>query len=200
MLMSAIISLFSPGKPLLSADDDIILRVTAGSICGTDLHPYNGDLPGFKRGDTLGHEFMGIIEEVGPAVQKLTVGDRVVVSAAVICGKCRYCLAEQYDACDTTNTSKLMEEAYGHKKGGLFGCGHLLGDYPGGLADYVRVPHADFNCLLLPPNIPDDQGLYLSDILPTSLHACRDVKPGDIVGIWGLGEFVYSLIFFRTMY
>jgi len=140
-------------------------------------------------GDIMGHEFMGVIDEVGSEVHNLRVGQRVVVAFDIACGKCSYCQREEYTACDTTNPSKLAEVAYGHRPAALFGYSHMTGGIPGGQAEYVRVPFADVNCLPIPDNITDEQALYLSDVIPTSYHGTElaDVQEGSTVGIWGLG-------------
>ncbi|GAV06862.1 hypothetical protein RvY_16777 [Ramazzottius varieornatus] len=173
-------------QPLLTHPNDAIIRVTAQSICGSDLHPYNGDMQGFRSGTILGHEFMGLVEEVGENCL-LPLGARVIVSCVIVCGQCEFCKAGKVFACETTNASKVNEKLYGQPSPGLFGLGHLLGDYPGGMAEFVRVPHADYNCLMIPPSVRDDQALYITDVLPTSLHGCRNIQEGDTVAIWGMG-------------
>jgi len=179
----------SKPRPCITEPRDIVLKVTATTICGSDLHLYGGTMPGIQDGDILGHEFMGIIEEVGSEVKNLKKGMRVVVAFGISCGTCEYCKREEFTACDTTNPSKLMEEMYGHRTSAIYGYSHLTGGVPGGQAEYVRVPFADRNCLPLPDNVPDDKGLYLSDIVPTAYHGVElaNVKEGDKVGIWGLG-------------
>jgi threonine dehydrogenase-like Zn-dependent dehydrogenase len=176
-------------RPCITDPSDILLRVTATTICGSDLHLYNANMPGMKEGDILGHEFMGIIEQVGQDVKNFKVGQRVVVAFNIACGQCEYCKKEQYTACDTTNPSKVMEKMYGHRSSALYGYSHLTGGVPGGQAEYVRVPFADVNCLYIPDDIPDEKALYLSDVIPTSYHATQlgEVKEGDVVAIWGLG-------------
>jgi threonine dehydrogenase-like Zn-dependent dehydrogenase len=176
-------------RPMITDQRDIVLRVTASSICGSDLHMYTNHLPDMHKGDILGHEFMGIVEEVGSEVKKLKKGQRVVVSFAIACGDCDYCKRQEYTACDTTNPSRLMEKMYGHRSSAIYGYSHLTGGVPGGQAEYVRVPFADVNCLIVPEALPDDVALYLSDIIPTSYHGVElgDVKEGDVVAIWGLG-------------
>jgi len=176
-------------RPLITDSTDIILKITATSICGSDLHLYTGSMMGMHDGDILGHEFMGIIEEKGPAVTQFEVGQRVVVAFDIACGHCEYCLREEYTACDTTNPSKLMEEMYGHRSAALYGYSHLTGGVPGGQAEYVRVPFADYNCLAIPEDVPDDKALYLSDLIPTAYHGTElgGVKEGSTVAIWGLG-------------
>jgi threonine dehydrogenase-like Zn-dependent dehydrogenase len=176
-------------RPLLTDSTDVILKITATTICGSDLHLYTNAMLDMHEDDILGHEFMGIIEEVGTDVKNLQVGQRVVVAFDIACGKCDYCKREEYTACDTTNPSKLMESMYGHRSASLYGYSHLTGGVPGGQADYVRVPFADVNCLPIPVDVPDEKALYLSDVVPTAYHGVElaDVKKGSTVAIWGLG-------------
>jgi threonine dehydrogenase-like Zn-dependent dehydrogenase len=176
-------------KPTITDPQDVLLKVTATSICGSDLHLYTGAMMDMYDGDILGHEFMGIIEEVGSDVKTLQKGQRVVVAFDIACGKCSYCQRQEYTCCDTTNPSKLMEKMYGHRTAALYGYSHLTGGVPGGQAEYVRVPFADVNCLIIPDNVPDEKALYLTDVIPTAYHgvALGDVKEGSTVAIWGLG-------------
>jgi len=129
------------------------------------------------------------VEDVGDQVKKLHKGVRVVVAFDIACGECDFCKKEQYCACDTTNPSRLMESLYGHRTCAIFGYSHLTGGVPGGQAEYVRVPFADVNCLVVPDALPNEIALYLSDIIPTAYHGVElgDVQEGDIVAIWGLG-------------
>jgi len=142
-----------------------------------------------KSGDILGHEFMGIVDEVGPNVTNVQKGDRVVVSFQIACGHCEYCKKKLSSFCDNTNNSTLMQKLYGHRDAGFFGYSHLTGGFAGGQAEYVRVPFGNVNLLKIPDDISDEKALYLSDVLPTSYHAVYDtgVKEGDVVGVWGLG-------------
>ncbi|CAF1205384.1 unnamed protein product [Rotaria sordida] len=175
--------------PLITDSRDILLKITATTICGSDLHLYNNTILDMHDGDIIGHEFMGIIQEKGEQVQKLHVGQRVVVAFAIACGTCDFCKREEYSCCDTTNPSRLMEQMYGQKTAGFYGYSHLTGGVPGGQAEYVRVPFADVNCLPIPDDIPDTKALFLSDIIPTSYHGCEigNVKKDSVVAIWGLG-------------
>lgn len=175
-------------RPMVSEPHDILLKVTATTICGSDLHLYTGELPGMESGDIVGHEFMGIVVDKGQDVQ-LPIGTRVVVAFDIACGFCDFCKREEYTSCDTTNPSKVAETMFGHALVGVFGYGHMVGGYWGGQAEYVRVPFADLNCLPIPDDVPDEKALYLSDVIPTSYHACEmgEVKQGDKVGIWGMG-------------
>jgi len=170
-------------------DDDIVLKVTGTTICGSDLHLYHGEIMALKKGDILGHEFMGTVDRIGKNVTKLHVGDRVVTSFQVACGSCLYCKKKLSSFCEKTNDSTLMETMYGKRDAGFFGYSHFTGGYAGGQAEYVRVPFGDVNCLKLPDSVPDEAALYLSDVLPTSYHAVVDtgVTTGNVVGIWGLG-------------
>ncbi|WWC92471.1 uncharacterized protein L201_007429 [Kwoniella dendrophila CBS 6074] len=175
--------------PDISEDKDVILKVTGTTICGSDLHLYHSEMIGMQKGDILGHEFMGVVDKVGPGVTTLKPGDKVVTSFQVACGTCRYCQKKFSSMCDRTNNSSLMQSMYGQRDAGFFGYGHLTGGLPGGQAEYARVPFGEVNCLKVPPGVSDEQALYLSDVLPTSYHAVVDtrVEEGDIVGIWGLG-------------
>jgi threonine dehydrogenase-like Zn-dependent dehydrogenase len=179
-------------KPLITQPKDCVVRVTTASICGSDLHLYYNKVPGVavnQRGDILGHESMGIVESVGPEVQNLKVGDRVVVSCVVACGSCFYCQNKMFSCCDTTNPSGQMEKQYGHRTGALFGYSHLTGGYDGGQAEYIRVPFADLNCLKVPDRLTDEQVIFLSDVLCTGWHGCElaEVSQDQTVAVWGCG-------------
>lgn len=176
--------------PELVNPNDAIVRVTATAICGSDLHLYNGFMPTMKPGDILGHEFMGIIEEVGPEVRKARPGDRVAVPFNIACGTCEPCLRDQWSLCDNTNPNAAMaERLYGYSCAGLFGYSHLFGGYSGGQAEYVRVPFADVGCLPIPGDIDDERALFLTDIFPTGYMAAEncDIKRGDVIAVWGCG-------------
>jgi len=176
-------------RPLITDQRDILLKVTATTICGSDLHLYSGAMPNMKQNDIPGHEFMGVVQEVGTQVEKIKVGMRVVVAFDIACGTCEFCKREEFTACSETNPSLLMETMYGHRCAALYGYSHLTGGVPGGQSEYVRVPFADVNCLEIPANLSDEQVLYLSDVIPTSYHGLElaRVNAGDKVGIWGLG-------------
>jgi threonine dehydrogenase-like Zn-dependent dehydrogenase len=163
--------------------------VTGTTVCGSDLHLYNAEMLQQAEGDILGHEFCGVIEAAGPGVKNLRPGQRVVASFQIACGQCEYCKRGLTSMCDTTNKSAVMNKLYGHRFAGLFGYSHFAGGFAGGQSEYVRVPFADVNLLPIPDNVPDERALYLSDIVPTSYHACHraKIRNGDVVGIWGLG-------------
>lgn len=169
---------------------DAIVRVTATAICGSDLHLYNGFMPTMKPGDILGHEFMGVVEETGPAVRDMRPGDRVIVPFNIACGKCEPCARDLWSLCDNSNPNVgIAERLYGYSCAGLFGYSHMFGGYSGGQAEYVRVPFADVGPLSVPDAIEDEQALYLTDIFPTGFMAAEnaDIKPGDVVAVWGCG-------------
>lgn len=175
--------------PDITDPDDVVLKVTGTTICGSDLHLYHAEILALQKGDILGHEFMGIVDQVGSGVSKLKKGDRVVVSFQIACGKCKYCQKKLSSFCDRTNDSSLMANMYGQRDAGFFGYSHFTGGFAGGQAEYVRVPFGDVNCLPIPEGVTDEQAIYLSDVLPTSYHCVVDtgVTEGDVVGIWGLG-------------
>jgi threonine dehydrogenase-like Zn-dependent dehydrogenase len=176
--------------PWIINPKDAILRVTKTAICGSDLHLYDGYIPTMRRGDILGHEFMGEVVEVGPAVQSLEIGDRVVVPFAIACGKCWYCRREEWSLCDNTNpNARVAETLYGYSGAGLFGYSHMMGGYAGGQAEYVRVPFADVGPLKVPPHLPDEKVLFLGDIFPTGYMAAENcsIRNGDVVAVWGCG-------------
>lgn len=177
--------------PQLVNPRDCIIEVTSTAICGSDLHLYNGVIPGMKAGDILGHEFMGRVVEAG-AASRLRVGDRVVVPFVIACGHCYFCNKSQHAACDNSNPvddQDITEFAYGHGSSGLFGYSHLTGGYAGGQAEYVRVPYSDIGPIVVPDGLEDDKVLFLSDILPTGWMAAdnADIESGDIVAVWGCG-------------
>jgi len=177
-------------KPIIADTKDALIRVTASTICGSDLHVYTNEVHNLRVGQVLGHEAMGIVEQIGPDVKDIRVGDRVVIAFDIACGDCPHCRRKEFTGCQRTNPSKLMEGQYGHTFGGIFGFGGLAGHYSGCQAEYVRVPFADVNCLPVPVNVPDEKALYLSDIACTSYHAAIDlgqVHEGDKVAIWGAG-------------
>ena len=176
--------------PKIEDGRDAIVQVTSCAICGSDLHLYDGFMPGMKHGDIMGHEFMGEVVEVGKDNKKLKVGDRVVVPFTIICGECEQCRRGNFSVCERTNRNKsLADKAFGHTTAGLFGYTHLTGGYPGGQAEYVRVPFADVGPIKVPKSLSDEQVLFLSDIFPTGWQAAVqcDIQPTDTVAIWGAG-------------
>ncbi|CAF1058167.1 unnamed protein product [Didymodactylos carnosus] len=177
-------------RPMITDPQDVILKVTSTAICGSDLHLYLNYVPGLEKGDTLGHEFMGIVEDIGSEVKNLKKGDRVVTAFDIGCDRCVYCTDHKlFSSCDSTNDSKEQEKLYGHRTSGMFGYSHITGGWDGGQAQYVRVPFADSNTLLVPDSLPDEKVLFLSDILPTGWHATEmgEVSKGQTVAIWGCG-------------
>lgn len=183
--------------PVLQEPDDILLRVTATAICGSDLHLYRGKVPGLKDGDILGHEFMGIVEETGPEVHTVKRGDRVVIPFVISCGDCFFCSRQLYAACETTNVQTGVMKGRGailNKKelrpgAALFGYTHLYGGMPGGQAEFVRVPKANVGPLRIPHTLQDEQVLFLSDILPTGYQAVvnAEITKGSSVAVFGAG-------------
>ncbi|RDI57758.1 zinc-dependent alcohol dehydrogenase [Microvirga subterranea] len=177
--------------PEIEHPRDAIIKVTSCAICGSDLHLYNHFMPGMKKGDIVGHEFMGEVVEVGQdAKSALKVGDRVVVPFTIICGECDQCKRGNFSVCERTNrNAELAATAFGHTTAGLFGYTHLTGGYPGGQAEYVRVPYADKTHIKIPDGLTDEQVLFLGDIFPTGWQAAVqcDIEPTDTVAIWGAG-------------
>lgn len=177
--------------PIIQAADDIILRVTATAICGSDLHLYHGKIPGTHHGDIFGHEFMGEVVETGAGVHAVSKGDRVVIPFVIACGECFFCKLHQYSACSETNEGK---GAALNRKGitppaALFGYSDLYGGIPGGQAEYVRVPKANTGPFKVPDTLSDEKVLFLSDILPTAWQAVKnaEIKQGSSVAIYGAG-------------
>jgi threonine dehydrogenase-like Zn-dependent dehydrogenase len=177
--------------PQIEDDRDAIIQVTSCAICGSDLHLFDHFIPTMKAGDIMGHETMGEVVEVGPAVKgKLKVGDRVVIPFTIICGECEQCQRGNCSVCERTNRNKaLADTAFGHTTAGLFGYSHLTGGYPGGQAEYLRVPFADATHIKVPDGVPDEKLLFLSDIFPTGWQAAVqcEIQPTDTVAIWGCG-------------
>jgi threonine dehydrogenase-like Zn-dependent dehydrogenase len=176
--------------PVILNQRDAIVRVTSTAICGSDLHLYNGFIPTMKKGDIMGHEFMGEVVDVGREVKKLKVGDRVVVPFPIACGKCGACEAQAYSLCENSNPNAWMaEKLLGHSPAGIFGYSHMLGGFAGGQAEYARVPFADVGPLKVPGGMNDEQALFLSDVFPTGYMAAEmcDITPGDTIAVWGCG-------------
>jgi len=170
---------------------DAIIKITSTAICGSDLHLYDGYIPTMQAGDILGHEFMGEVVETGPK-STLKKGQRVVVPFVIACGSCYHCSKQQYSGCDNGNPADnqdIAQELWGQVGSALFGYSHMTGGYPGGQAEYVRVPFSDVGPIVIPDGVDDDKVLFLSDILPTGWMAAEnaDIEDGDVVAVWGCG-------------
>jgi threonine dehydrogenase-like Zn-dependent dehydrogenase len=176
--------------PKILNRQDAIVKITSSAICGSDLHLYNHFIPTMEKGDILGHEFMGEVVEIGPDVNHLTVGDRVVVPFPISCGRCFFCEQDMYSLCENSNPNASMaEKMFGHSPSGIFGYSHLTGGYAGGQAEYARVPFADVGPIKVPERLSDEQVLFLSDIFPTGFMGAEmcDIKRGDTIAVWGCG-------------
>lgn len=178
-------------EPKLKEKRDAIIKITSTAICGSDLHLLDGYMPTMQAGDILGHEFMGEVVDVGSeASSKLSVGDRVIVPFNMACGDCFFCKKTLFSLCDTSNPNADMAiKVMGHSPSGLFGYSHLTGGFPGGQAEYVRVPFADVGPFKVPAHLTDEQVLFLTDIYPTGYMAAENcgIEPGDTVAVWGCG-------------
>ena len=177
--------------PQIEDPRDAIVKVTSCAICGSDLHLFHNFIPAMLPGDIMGHEMMGEVVEVGSGVDgKLKKGDRIVVPFTIICGECDQCKRGNFSVCERSNRRKnLADKVFGHTTAGLFGYTHLTGGYPGGQAEYVRVPFADATHIKVPDGLSDEQVLFLGDIFPTGWQAAVqcDIEPTDTVAIWGCG-------------
>jgi len=177
--------------PVIQEPDDVILRVTATAICGSDLHLYRGKIPATEDGDIFGHEFMGIVEEVGPEVTEVKKGDRVIIPFVIACGHCFFCEHELMAACENTNTGRgaILNKKQIPPGAALFGFSHLYGGIPGGQAEYVRIPKGNIGPFKVPGSLPDEKVLFLTDILPTAWQAVNNaqVGRGSSVAIYGAG-------------
>ncbi len=176
--------------PKIEDPRDVVISITSTAICGSDLHLYDGFVPMMKPGDIIGHEPMGIVEEVGADVKTLQKGDRVVVPFTISCGHCWFCEQTLFSLCDNSNPKpENAEKAMGHSPAGVYGYSHLLGGIPGGQAEYLRVPYADVGPVKIPDGMTDEQVLFLSDIFPTGYMAAEnaEIEDGDTVAVWGCG-------------
>ncbi|MFD2512274.1 zinc-dependent alcohol dehydrogenase [Pontibacter locisalis] len=168
--------------PEILHPQDAIVRVTRSCICGSDLHLYNGNVPDTRVGETFGHEFIGIVEEIGPDVHKLKVGDQVIVPFNIACGQCTFCKQELYGNCHEANPQATAV-------GGIFGYSHIAGGYNGGQAEYARVPYADVGPMVIPADMHPDDAVLLTDVVPTGYQAAEmgGIQKGDTVAIFGAG-------------
>ncbi|KAI1770608.1 GroES-like protein [Hypoxylon cercidicola] len=176
-------------RPKILEPNDVILKVTGSTVCGSDLHLYHGTVIQLSKGDILGHEFCGIVDEVGSAIKKVQKGKRYVASFQIACGDCFFCKQKLSSQCERTNSNTTEHAMYGGQTAGMFGYSHFTGGFAGGQAEYVRVPLGDVNLLEIPESVPDEKALYLGDVLATSYNAVHDtaVYPGDQVAIFGAG-------------
>jgi threonine dehydrogenase-like Zn-dependent dehydrogenase len=176
--------------PVIRNDQDVILRVRLSTTCGSDLHLIGGYIPAMEAGDVLGHEFLGDVVEVGAAVRRHKVGDRVVVASFIGCGRCWYCAHDLWSLCDNSNTNPgIASMAYGYESGGIFGYSHAMGGFRGSHAEYIRVPFADYGAFPVPQEVDDQSALFASDSVPTGWMGADlgGVRPGDVVAVWGCG-------------
>jgi len=176
--------------PKILSGRDAIVKISSTAICGSDLHLYDGYVPTMRKGDILGHEFMGEIVETGRDVTNLKAGDRVVVPFPIACGNCNACTRGLFSLCENSNpNAQTAEKLWGDTTCGIFGYSHATGGYAGGQAEYARVPFADVGPIKIENGLTDEQVLFLSDVFPTGYMGAEvcDIKPGDIVAVWGCG-------------
>lgn len=176
--------------PTILASRDAIIRITATTICGSDLHLYDGYIATMRKGDILGHEIVGEVVETGREVRKLHKGQRVVVSSIIACGNCWYCRNQEHSLCDNTNPNgQLQEKVFNYPTAGIYGYSHMFGGYAGAQAEYIRVPFADVGAFPIPDGMNDEQALACSDAFPTGFMGADlcGIKPGDTVAVWGCG-------------
>lgn len=177
-------------KPTITDPSDAIIEVTYCTIGGSDLHIYEGELDdAMKKGDIMGQEAIGLVEQVGSNVKTLRPGDRVIILPVIACGSCEYCQRQQYSLCDVSNSSEQMECMYGHRLAGSLGYSRMFGGYPGNQAEYCRVPNADLTCVKAPKEVDAKKLLGLPKVVTSSWHALElaEVQTGDVVGVWGCG-------------
>ncbi|MFI7450339.1 zinc-dependent alcohol dehydrogenase [Nonomuraea sp. NPDC049714] len=176
--------------PELLNHQDALVKVTASSVCGSDLHLLDGYVPTMMAGDVIGHEFVGEIVEIGPDVRERRVGERVTVCSVIGCGRCYYCANQLFSLCDNSNPDPgFLEKMNGHATAGIFGYSHAMGGFAGSHAEYVRVPFADVNAFPVPDDVPDASAVFASDAVPTGWMGAdlAEVRPGDVVAVWGCG-------------
>jgi threonine dehydrogenase-like Zn-dependent dehydrogenase len=176
--------------PKILNERDAIVKISSTAICGSDLHLYDGYVPTMKRGDIIGHEFMGEVVETGKGVTNLQKGDRVVVPFPIACGNCWACQHELYSVCENSNPNAGMaEKFFGHSTCGIFGYSHLTGGYAGGQAEYARVPYADVGPIKIEDELTDEQVLFLSDVFPTGYFGADlcDIQGGEVIAVFGAG-------------
>jgi threonine dehydrogenase-like Zn-dependent dehydrogenase len=169
---------------------DAILKVSSTTICGSDLHIYDGYVPTMQKGDIIGHEFMGEIVDIGSEVKLLKKGDRVVVSSMIGCGQCNYCNRQMWSLCDNSNPNAWIEEKiFGFGTSGIYGYSHAFGGYAGSFAEYVRIPFADYGATKVPEGLPDEKVLPISDAFPTGYMGADmcNIQRGDVIAVWGCG-------------
>jgi threonine dehydrogenase-like Zn-dependent dehydrogenase len=168
--------------PVIEHPEDAIVRVTRSCICGSDLHLYNGNVPDTRVGMTFGHEFTGIVEEVGSEVTKVKVGDHVLVPFNIACGRCVFCKQGMFGNCHESNPQATAV-------GGIFGYSHTAGGFNGGQAEYARVPYANVGPTVIPPGMDPDDAVLLTDVVPTGYQAAEmaGIQPGDTVVVFGAG-------------
>lgn len=178
-------------KPKIQDSADLIIRVTACSICpGFCTQVCAGEIPGMEKGQILGREAIGVVDEVGSEIVKFKKGDRVVISFVIACGECSFCRRHEFSACNRTNESSEFTDTYGGwAPAAIFGNSRLLGNVPGSQAEFVRVPIGDVNCYKVPNGVPDEKAVFVAETATTGLHAVEmgQVKQDDVVVIWGLG-------------
>lgn len=176
--------------PQIVNPHDVILKVRRSTTCGSDLHLIDGYMPTMRQGDIIGHEFMGEIVETGPAVQRVKMGQRVVVPSVIACGNCWHCQHTEFSLCDNTNANGHMQEPLlGYPTAGIYGYTHAFGGYAGAHATYVRVPHADVGCFEIPDGVSDDDALFISDAGPTGFMGADfcNIQAGATIAVWGCG-------------
>ncbi|NLR97204.1 glutathione-dependent formaldehyde dehydrogenase [Rhizobium sp. P38BS-XIX] len=176
--------------PIIQDDRDAIIKVTSCAICGSDLHLYGGYVPGMHAGDVMGHETMGEVVEVGRGNSKLKIGDRVVVPFTISCGECRMCRWNLFSLCERSNPKGPKEaQQVGYPTAGLFGYSELYGGFPGGQAQFLRIPYADVGPIKVPEGLSDEQVLFLSDIFPTGYMAAENcnIQQSQTIAVFGCG-------------